>query len=428
MSFAGGTADPQIITWDPLADRSADGYPLYAAVGYADVYPGIDVVYAANGRELEYSFVVDPGADPAAIALAFTGANSLTVDEDGSLLVDSRAGKDLTATAPYTYQDIDGNQVPVDSGYLGNGDGTVGFSIGDYDPTLPLIIDPTFKSVDTAGGGIPDGGTLDLPVPAGVVAGDLLIAQVAYNAPNTGSITPVDAGWNLIDLLKHPTLDIMQGLYWREATGSEPAQYSFTLTSGAANTAAGAIAAYSGVDTTSPIDAALGQTNGNSTSIDAPSITTTQVGTTLIGFFAVRDDGSMTSPGGMTERWDITSGTAGTAADETNIGAADELLAAAGATGGRTATAEASDGSIGHLVALAPAAVLEPVVLDQIQKGTATLNGGSSSTTATISAVDLTKRHGDDRVVGGRVHLRCHRTTGIDTDYRDDDERADLQR
>ena len=61
----------------------------------------------------------------------------------------------------------------------------------------------------------------------------------------------------------------------------------------------------------------------------------------------------MTPPGPMTERWDITSGAGGAAADETNIEAADEFLAAAGPTGIRSATAAASDGSIGHLVALA---------------------------------------------------------------------------
>ena len=37
----------------------------FAKVRYASVYPGIDVVYYANDRrQLEYDFVVAPGADP----------------------------------------------------------------------------------------------------------------------------------------------------------------------------------------------------------------------------------------------------------------------------------------------------------------------------------------------------------------------------
>jgi len=44
--------------------------PTYAQVRYHDVYPGVDLVYYGNqGGQLEYDFVVAPGADPSAIAL-----------------------------------------------------------------------------------------------------------------------------------------------------------------------------------------------------------------------------------------------------------------------------------------------------------------------------------------------------------------------
>ncbi|MCP3933955.1 MAG: DUF5011 domain-containing protein, partial [Actinomycetia bacterium] len=351
MSFAGGASDPHGHGIEPIDDVADNAQ--HTTVQYDDIYPDIDVIYTADGRELEYSFTVNPGADPHTITIQFTGANTLEIDEDGTLVVDSRAGRDLIATAPFTYQEDRGTQVAIDSDYALNDDGTIGFTVAAYDPTLPLIIDPTFKSVDSGGGFIPDGGTLDLPVPAGVVAGDLLIAQVGYNAVAGSTITP-PAGWNTIDVLSHTTKGMMQGLYWREATGSEPAQYSFTLSSGKSDTAAGTIAAYSDVNLTSPIDAFGGQENGTSTSVVAPSITTTQAGTTLVGFFAVRDDGSITPPAGMTERWDVNSNAGVGAVGETTAEGADELLGAAGPTGTRTATAQASDGSIGHLVALAP--------------------------------------------------------------------------
>ena len=146
----------------------------------------------------------------------------------------------------------------------------------------------TFQAVETAGGYFVSGGTLDVPVPAGTVAGDFLIAQVAYNA--AGSITP-PSGWTTIDVLTHPTAPIMQGLYWRTASGTEPAHYSFTLSSGKSDTAAGAIAVYTGIDTNDPIDAFAGQASAAGQPVVAPSITTGEPDTTLIGFFTVRDNG-----------------------------------------------------------------------------------------------------------------------------------------
>jgi serine protease AprX len=217
------------------------------------------------------------------------------------------------------------------------------------DPLPPESPATGFQSVATAGGYYASGLTLDLPVPADVAAGDLLIAQVAYNA--NGSIEP-PAGWNVIDVFNHPTKPIMQGLYWRAATSAEPAHYSFALASGKSDTAVGAIAAYSGIDLTNPIHAVAAEATGTSTSVVAPSVTTSEPDTTLIGFFTVRDNGSFTPPPGTTERWDASSASGVGAIGETTAAAVDEVVAAAGATGTRTATAQASDGGIGQLVAL----------------------------------------------------------------------------
>ena len=323
MELFGAVDNPSVTGLDRATDEGPTDGPQFASVEYSNVYSGIDVIYSANGSELEYSFVIAPGADPDAIILDFTGASGSSINADGELVVESGASADLVSSAPFTYQDISGSQVEVTSSYRMNGDGTIGFTLGLFDQALPLIIDPTFVSVDSDGGSIPDGGTLDLPAPGGVSIGDLLIAQIAYNANGAATITP-PAGWNVIDVVSHPTKGIMQGLYWREATGSEPSQYSFTLSSGGSDTASGAIGAYSGVDMANPIDAFGGQTNGTSTSVVAPSITTTVADATLIGFFAVRDDGAITPPGGMTERWDVASGTGGGAIGETVAEAADE--------------------------------------------------------------------------------------------------------
>ena len=220
----------------------------------------------------------------------------------------------------------------------------------DDPPAEPVAT--SFKSVETAGGYLESGERLDLAVPADVAAGDFLIAQVAYNA--AGSIEP-PAGWNVIDVFTHPSESIMQGLYWRAATSSEPALYSFGLTSGKRDTVAGAIAAYTGIDLSDPIDAFGGAATGSSTAITAPSVTTSQPDTAVVGFFTVRDDGSFIAPSATAERWSAFSAGGVGAIGETVVVGADEVLATAGPTGTRTATAAASDGGIGHLVALRPA-------------------------------------------------------------------------
>jgi len=58
--------------------------PTYSKVQYQDIYPGIDLIYYGNQRQLEYDFVVAPGADPKVIQLAFDGLTpSLLAGEEG---------------------------------------------------------------------------------------------------------------------------------------------------------------------------------------------------------------------------------------------------------------------------------------------------------------------------------------------------------
>jgi len=229
---------------------------------------------------------------------------------------------------------------------------------GPIPPGLATCPTPTFKTVDTARGYFAPGTSFAVPVPAGVTAGDLLIAQIGYNA--AGTITP-PAGWNLIDVTTNPSKPIMQGLYWRAASASEPTHYDFGLSSGKDDTAVGAIAAYRGIDVTDPIDAVSAQTDSASTNIVAPSITTSTANTTLISFFSVRDDGTVTPPSGTTEQWDVNSAAGVGAIGETLLAGADEVFTATGDTGIRAASAQNSDGSVAHLLALRPAQAVDPV-------------------------------------------------------------------
>src|SRR5262249_52363947 len=104
------------------------------------VYPGIDVEYHANGRRLEYDFVVQPGSNPDKIRIGFSGTRGTFVNSSGDLVLKTDSG-DLVQKKPLVYQEIDGDRRVVDATYV-VGRGHVGFQVAGYDRTRPLVIDP----------------------------------------------------------------------------------------------------------------------------------------------------------------------------------------------------------------------------------------------------------------------------------------------
>jgi hypothetical protein len=89
--------------------------PTYARVRYRQVYDGIDLIYYGKQRRLEYDFVVAPGADPEHIQIAYSGVESLRLDQQGNLLFKGPAG-DLVQHRPIAYQEIDGSRKAVPAG------------------------------------------------------------------------------------------------------------------------------------------------------------------------------------------------------------------------------------------------------------------------------------------------------------------------
>jgi hypothetical protein len=122
------------------------GVPHFARVQYRDIYPGIDLVYYGNERQLEYDFVIKPGADPGRIRIAFDGAGSLKLDAGGNLIAGA-----FTQHKPVIYQMVEGTARPVEGSYVLRGR-EASFRIGAYDRSQPLIIDPVV-SVSTYLGG-----------------------------------------------------------------------------------------------------------------------------------------------------------------------------------------------------------------------------------------------------------------------------------
>ena len=82
----GANPGPEIVGADTLPGKShyfigsdpqkwVTNAPTYSQIKYRGVYPGVDLIYYGNQRQLEYDFVVAPGADPNPIGLTFEGSS-----------------------------------------------------------------------------------------------------------------------------------------------------------------------------------------------------------------------------------------------------------------------------------------------------------------------------------------------------------------
>ena len=136
-----------------LGDRSRwrTGLPLYAGVEYRDVYPGVSLILYGNGRELEYDFLLAPGARPDRICLSFEGVKSVRVKE-GDLVLETPSGQ-LRHRRPRIYQQLDGGRkVEIAGRFVLRGPRRAGFVLERYDKTRPLVIDPVLVYGTYAGG------------------------------------------------------------------------------------------------------------------------------------------------------------------------------------------------------------------------------------------------------------------------------------
>jgi hypothetical protein len=129
--------------------------PTYGGVDYANVYPGIDLNYHGEQGQLEYDFVVRPGAHSGAIALQVQGAQSWSLDSAGDLVLHTAAG-DVVQRAPVAYQEISGTRRNVAARFVLRNNGTVGFAVGAYDASTPLTIDPVLSYSTYLGGSAED--------------------------------------------------------------------------------------------------------------------------------------------------------------------------------------------------------------------------------------------------------------------------------
>jgi len=184
LKLVGANRSPLVTGFDELPGKSnyfigsdpakwQTDVRTYAKVGYKSVYPGVDLVYYGNQRQLEYDFVIAPGADPEAIALEIetgkskseTRKSKMRVDAGGDLVIEAEGGE-VRFQKPVVYQPRGSlnleftihNSELLNGRYVLAADNRVRFEVATYDPTEPLIIDPVMVYSTYIGGVGFDGG------------------------------------------------------------------------------------------------------------------------------------------------------------------------------------------------------------------------------------------------------------------------------
>src|SRR3989475_8604880 len=227
--------------------------PTYAKVEYRDVYPGVNLVYYGNQRQLEYDFVVSPGADPKAIPLAFDGVDGVAIDGLGDLVLRADGGE-VRLRKPVVYQEQRGQRAVIPTRYVLKAERQVAFEVGAYDAMKPLIIDPVLAystylggtggdqgsgiAVDVAGNAYVTGstGSSDFPRTAGAVGGGGVDAFVTkLNPTGTALVYSTYLGGSGGDEGRGIAVDVAGNAYVTGSTGST----DFPTTAGAVQTTIG---------------------------------------------------------------------------------------------------------------------------------------------------------------------------------------------
>lgn len=162
LSFAGNSKTTSIIGVNKLTAKAnyfnganpsswVTDVPLYGKVMYRNVYPGIDAIFYGTGDSLEWDLVISPGADPNNIIVNFDGAEQLSLTDAGDLLISTLAGE-VTFRRPFLYQQAGDVKNAVVGQYMFLGNTQIGFLVGDYDASQPLVIDPVVEYASYLGG------------------------------------------------------------------------------------------------------------------------------------------------------------------------------------------------------------------------------------------------------------------------------------
>jgi large repetitive protein len=361
-----GTSEPASYQWGLSPNsRAVAGFASYTGVDEAN--PILAVGSANTGNSTNRAALgVNYSNASGAKALAFYTSDADTAHGQPGGTTERWDVNQTGTTQPPTASAVDVNSTPA-TGPTATFTATGGTSAQWV--AQQLVLNPDRRATHAA----VQSGALVIPVPDDAEEDDLLLAQITVEGGTDTAITP-PAGWTFIRR-DNASSNVGTALYGRFASGSEPASYSWGV---GGKKAAGGILAYADVFRASgtppvgdptlvlpSIDAHSGAApNTSTTTATAPTVTTEFADSTLVLFVGVKGNRSLTPNSGMRERYDVNP------SDLPTAEAADQIVAAIGATGARSAIWSGSETWTAQLVALRMGSNTAPTATAQ----TATLN------------------------------------------------------
>ena len=168
MRLLGANSAVQLAAADPQAGKMNyflgkdpskwhSNISLFGRVNYRNLYPGVDLAFHGAGRQLEFDYLVSPGADANSIALGFQGASKMSTNAAGDLILATTAGP-VEMHRPIAYQEKGGVRQNVEAHFELKDTNEVAFALGPYDHSRELVIDPTITYSTYFGGDFADYG------------------------------------------------------------------------------------------------------------------------------------------------------------------------------------------------------------------------------------------------------------------------------
>ena len=162
FNLVGAASNPKAVGEDPLPTKVnyfigndprkwQTNVQTYGRVRYENVYPGIDLLYYGNNRQVEYDFVIAPGSDANKIEFSVKGADALNIDAEGNLVL-AKGTSQLRFQAPGVYQGVNGSRVKVVGSYSVKDSSHIGFTVAPHDNSKTLVIDPVLVYSTFLGG------------------------------------------------------------------------------------------------------------------------------------------------------------------------------------------------------------------------------------------------------------------------------------
>ncbi len=217
LTFPGANKNPTLIAQQPTKHRVnylkgndpsewKTGIPTSTAVLYQNIYQNIDLKVYGMEKQVEYDWLINPGADPTKIRLQFHHVTSTALDKQGNLIVKTALGE-FIHHHPVAFQSENGKKTTVTVEYVKVAKNEYRFQVGQYNKTCPLVIDPVVAVFSTyLGGGANDQST-----------------SVALDIQGNAYITGITASSNF------PTEDAYQNIF---AAGTHDAYVSKFSASG----------------------------------------------------------------------------------------------------------------------------------------------------------------------------------------------------